>query len=552
MRESEPASAVAFPSRATAARRPVQAGRAPAACRPTCLAGRWIRRRSCPGRCRHRRRALRAAAARLHRLGRGPDRLGNGGRALVFRPRVGELLVNTVLLVVLRRADLHRAGGGAGLADRAQRPAGRAALGLARRWRRSRCPPSCTAMPGSAWCPGCTALSAGVLVSVLAYFPFLYLPVAAQLRRLDPALEDAASSLGLGPWRVFLRVVLPQLRLAICGGSLLVGLHLLAEYGLYAMIRFDTFTTAIVDQFQSAYNGPAANMLAGVLVLCCLAAAGARGPRPRAGALCARRRRRRARPRRAGASAAGAVPAFSFRLRRALLALGVPARHARRAGSSAAAPASGALDGIGAALGQTLALAVRRRGPDDRSRRCRWPGCRCARRAALQRALEAAHYYRRLAARRRRRAGAGHDHGARRAAALPDRDDAASRLCADVPAARAVGLRASIAQAPVELERAAMALGRIAGSGGAVDHDAPGGARRRRQHGAGRARHHQRADRDPDAGAQRHAHAGDGILVAERARSTMRPRPPMPVMMIVLSLPLTCLLYAQSRRVAGR
>ena len=44
---------------------------------------------------------------------------------------------------------------------------------------------------------------------------------------------------------------LPQLRLAICGGSLLIGLHLLAEYGLYVMIRFDTFTTAIVDQFQS-------------------------------------------------------------------------------------------------------------------------------------------------------------------------------------------------------------------------------------------------------------------------------------------------------------
>ena len=64
--------------------------------------------------------------------------------------------------------------------------------------------------------------------------------------------------------------MLPQLRLAICGGSLLVGLHLLAEYGLYVMIRFDTFTTAIVDQFQSAFNGPAANMLAGVLVACCL------------------------------------------------------------------------------------------------------------------------------------------------------------------------------------------------------------------------------------------------------------------------------------------
>src|SRR5205085_10381269 len=90
------------------------------------------------------------------------------------------------------------------------------------------------------------------------------------VRRLDPNLQGAASSLGLSPVRVFGRVVLPQLRLALCGGALLIGLHLLAEYGLYVMIRFDAFTTAIVDQFQSSYNGPAANMLAGVLVVCCL------------------------------------------------------------------------------------------------------------------------------------------------------------------------------------------------------------------------------------------------------------------------------------------
>lgn len=124
-------------------------------------------------------------------------------------------------------------------------------------------------MPGSASAvdarPG-----AGVFISVLAYFPFIYLPAAAVLRRLDPGIEDVATSLGSRPLAVFFRVVLPQLKLAVWGGSLLIALHLLAEYGLYAMIRFDTFTTAIFDQFQSTFNGPAANMLAGVLVLCCL------------------------------------------------------------------------------------------------------------------------------------------------------------------------------------------------------------------------------------------------------------------------------------------
>jgi iron(III) transport system permease protein len=113
-------------------------------------------------------------------------------------------------------------------------------------------------MPGVSVAPSLHGLFAGVLVSVLAYFPFLYLPVAASLRGLDPVHEDVAASLGLTPCRVFFRVVLPQLRLAIWGGGLLLALHLLSEYGLYAMVRFDTFTTAIFDQFQSTFNGPAA------------------------------------------------------------------------------------------------------------------------------------------------------------------------------------------------------------------------------------------------------------------------------------------------------
>ena len=80
---------------------------------------------------------------------------------------------------------------------------------------------------------------------------------------------------------MFFRVVLPQLRLAILGGGLLIGVHLLAEFGAFAMVRFDTFTVAIFQQFQVTFDGAAGSMLAGVLVLLCLvlliAEAAARG-----------------------------------------------------------------------------------------------------------------------------------------------------------------------------------------------------------------------------------------------------------------------------------
>ena len=191
-------------------------------------------------------------------------------KALVFRPRVAELLSNTLWLTALAVPLCIVTGVAiAWLTERTQL-AGRgiwSALAVA--------PLAIPAFVQSyAWVsvvPSMHGLSAGVFLSVLAYYPFIYMPVAAVLRRLDPTLEDVAASLGTPPWKVFFRVVLPQLKLAICGGALLVALHLLAEYGLYVMIRFDTFTTAIYDQFQSTFSGPAANMLAGVLALCCLA-----------------------------------------------------------------------------------------------------------------------------------------------------------------------------------------------------------------------------------------------------------------------------------------
>ena len=186
--------------------------------------------------------------------------------ALIFRPRVAELTLNTILLIACTVPTCTiLALVLAWLTERTDLPfapffAWTAVAPLA-------IPAFVHSYAWVSFDPNLEGLPAGVLISVLAYFPFLYLPVAATLRRLDPAIEDQAASLGHTPLSIWLKVVLPQLRVALGGGSLLVALHLLAEYGLYVMIRFDTFTTAIVDQFQSTYSGAAANMLAGVLVV---------------------------------------------------------------------------------------------------------------------------------------------------------------------------------------------------------------------------------------------------------------------------------------------
>jgi iron(III) transport system permease protein len=189
--------------------------------------------------------------------------------SLVDRPRTAELLGNTVRLTVscvLISAVIGTAA--AWVVERTDLP-GRRVLHVL-----LAAPLAVPAFVNSyGWVsltPKVAGFDGALLVVTLSYYPLVYLPVAAALRGLNPALEETSSSLGRGSLSTFLRVVLPQLRPALLGGSLLVGLHLLAEFGALQMLRFPTFTTAIYDQYKSTFNGPAASALATVLVLGCL------------------------------------------------------------------------------------------------------------------------------------------------------------------------------------------------------------------------------------------------------------------------------------------
>ena len=188
---------------------------------------------------------------------------------LLWRPRIGLLLAHTLGLLVagvLASAVLGLAAGW--LVERTDLPARRLLHGLLV------APLAVPAFVNSYGWVSVThtvqSYAGAVLVVTMSYYPLVYLPVVASLRGLDPALEETAWSLEHGRARTFFRVVLPQLRPALLGGSLLVGLHLLSEFGALQMLGFSTFTTAIYDQYRSTFNGAAANMIAGVLVLSCL------------------------------------------------------------------------------------------------------------------------------------------------------------------------------------------------------------------------------------------------------------------------------------------
>jgi len=188
---------------------------------------------------------------------------GNVSR-LLFRHLTGVLLWNTVrLAVVVTLASAVIGTGAAWATERTNLPGRRA-------WAVLIVLP--VAIPdfviASGWvsvAPSLHGLAGAALVLTLGLYPLVYLPVAASFRSADPAQEEVSRSLGMGPVQTFWRVSLRHARLALFGGCLLVALYLLAEYGAFAILRYQTFTTEIFTEFQHGFT-PTAAALSLVLV----------------------------------------------------------------------------------------------------------------------------------------------------------------------------------------------------------------------------------------------------------------------------------------------
>lgn len=83
------------------------------------------------------------------------------------------------------------------------------------------------------------------LVLTVFTYPYVYLPVLARIATTSPSAEEASRLLGRPPLRTVGAVLLPQIRTAVIGGSLLVFLYVLSDFGAVSLLRFDTLTRVI-------------------------------------------------------------------------------------------------------------------------------------------------------------------------------------------------------------------------------------------------------------------------------------------------------------------
>ena len=105
---------------------------------------------------------------------------------------------------------------------------------------------------------------------VYSYLPLMILPLYVALKRIDPALLDAANDLGASPARVLRRVILPLARPGIFAGCILVGIPATGEYVIPQILgggKTLMVGNVVADQFLSVGDYPFGAALAIVLTV---------------------------------------------------------------------------------------------------------------------------------------------------------------------------------------------------------------------------------------------------------------------------------------------
>ena len=95
----------------------------------------------------------------------------------------------------------------------------------------------------------------GALLALSAYTsPYLFLNLRTALLGLDSSLEESARSLGYRYREVFWHVILPQLRPALYASGLLISLHVLGDFGVVSLMRYETFSYALYIEYTLSFE----------------------------------------------------------------------------------------------------------------------------------------------------------------------------------------------------------------------------------------------------------------------------------------------------------
>ena len=114
--------------------------------------------------------------------------------------------------------------------------------------------------------PDIHGLFGATAVLTLLSYPYFFLTIRGSINNIDSSIEESSRSLGNSAFNTFLKITLPQLKPAIIAGSLLVALYTLSDFGAVSLMRYNTFTWTIYQQYGSIIDRTSSATLSLALV----------------------------------------------------------------------------------------------------------------------------------------------------------------------------------------------------------------------------------------------------------------------------------------------
>ena len=102
--------------------------------------------------------------------------------------------------------------------------------------------------------PGLEGLIGATIVLALLSYPYIFLAIRGSINNIDPSIEESAKALGKNSLKVFTTITLPHLKPALIAGSLFVALYTLSDFGAVSLMRYNTFTWTIYQQYGSVID----------------------------------------------------------------------------------------------------------------------------------------------------------------------------------------------------------------------------------------------------------------------------------------------------------
>lgn len=114
--------------------------------------------------------------------------------------------------------------------------------------------------------PDIHGLFGATAVLTLLSYPYFFLTIRGSINNIDPSIEESSRALGNSAFKTFIKITLPQLKPAIIAGSLLVSLYTLSDFGAVSLMRYNTFTWTIYQQYGSIIDRTSSATLSLALV----------------------------------------------------------------------------------------------------------------------------------------------------------------------------------------------------------------------------------------------------------------------------------------------